>query len=85
MDRYLLTVTLRDDGSSRFSSSNRWGLFPSLALAWKIKNESFLKDYKNLTDLKLRLGWGKTGQQNIMDNDYPYMLTIKSKYWSGCG
>ena len=73
MDRYLLTVTLRDDGSSRFSSSNRWGLFPSLALAWKIKNESFLKDYKNLTDLKLRLGWGKTGQQNIIDNDYPYM------------
>lgn len=85
MDRYLLTFTLRDDGSSRFSPSNRWGLFPSLALAWKIKNESFFKDYKNLTDLKLRLGWGKTGQQNIQDNnDYPYMGVYRISQESAC-
>jgi iron complex outermembrane receptor protein len=70
MDRYLLTVTVRDDGSSRFAEENRWGLFPSAALAWKIKNESFLKDVKGVTDLKLRLGWGITGQQDI-GNDYP--------------
>lgn len=70
MDRYLLTVTVREDGSSRFAKDNRWGLFPSAALAWKIKDESFLKGVKAVTDLKLRLGWGVTGQQDI-GNDYP--------------
>jgi len=69
-ERYLLTFTLRDDGSSRFAKANRWGLFPSVAFAWKIKDESFLKDVKALSDLKLRLGWGITGQQDI-GNDYP--------------
>ena len=71
MDRYLLTFTLRDDGSSRFSKDNRWGLFPSAAFAWKIKEEGFLKDVKAISELKLRAGWGVTGQQNINDNDYP--------------
>jgi len=71
-DKYLLTFTLRNDGSSRFSPDTRWGLFPSAAFAWKINDEAFLKDYKVLTNLKLRLGWGVTGQQNISDNDYPY-------------
>lgn len=74
MDRYLLTFTLRDDGSSRFSKNNRWGLFPSAAFAWKIKEESFLKDVKAISDLKLRLGWGVTGQQDI-GNDYPAQAT----------
>lgn len=72
LDRYLLTVTVRDDGSSRFSSANRWGLFPAAALAWKIKDESFLKNVNAVSDLKLRLGWGITGQQDI-GNDYPYL------------
>ncbi len=63
--RYLLTATVRYDGTSRFSADNRWGLFPSVALAWKIKEESFLRDVKWLSDLKLRLGWGITGQQEI--------------------
>ncbi len=72
MDRYLLTVTIRDDGSSRFASANRWGLFPAAALAWKIKDESFLKNVNAVSDLKLRLGWGITGQQDI-GNDYPYL------------
>lgn len=71
-EKYLLTVTLRNDGSSRFAEDNRWGLFPSAAFAWKINEESFLKDVKALTDLKLRLGWGITGQQDI-GNDYPAM------------
>ncbi len=70
MDRYLLTFTLRDDGSSRFTN-NKWGLFPSAAFAWKIKEEGFLKDVKAISELKLRVGWGVTGQQNINDNDYP--------------
>ena len=72
MERYLLTVTIRDDGSSRFASANRWGLFPAAALAWKIKDESFLKEVNALSDLKLRLGWGVTGQQDI-GNDWPYL------------
>jgi hypothetical protein len=51
--------------------ANQWGIFPSVALAWKIKDESFLKDVEALSDLKLRLGWGETGQQDIVGNDYP--------------
>ena len=70
--KYLLTFTLRDDGSSRFSPANRWGLFPSAAFAWKIKDENFLKDVSWLSQLKLRLGWGVTGQQDIGPY-YPYM------------
>lgn len=71
LDRYVVTFTLRDDGSSRFAKDNRWGLFPSAALAWKIKDEVFFRDIKALSELKIRAGWGKTGQQNIQDNDYP--------------
>jgi iron complex outermembrane receptor protein len=72
LDKYLLTFTVREDGSSRFSKANRWGLFPSAAFAWKIKEESFLKDVKSVSDLKLRVGYGVTGQQNITSSDYPY-------------
>ena len=72
MERYLVTFTLRDDGSSRFSKANRWGLFPAAAFAWKIKDESFLKNVSEISDLKLRLGWGVTGQQDV-GNDYPYL------------
>jgi len=72
MDRYLLTVTLRDDGSSRFAPDNRWGLFPSAAFAWRISDENFLKNSKTISNLKLRLGYGVTGQQDIF-NDYPYI------------
>jgi iron complex outermembrane receptor protein len=81
LDKYLLTVTLRDDGSSRFASGNRWGLFPSTALAWKLKEESFLKNVDWLSDLKLRLGYGMTGQQEINATStistafYPYLPT----------
>jgi len=71
LNRYVLTFTLRDDGSSRFSEDNRWGIFPSAAFAWKIKDEDFLRDVNGISDLKLRLGWGVTGQQNIQGNDYP--------------
>lgn len=84
LDRYLLTFTLRDDGSSRFSKDNRWGLFPSAAFAWKIKEESFLKDVKAVSDLKLRIGYGVTGQQDI-GNDYPaqanYTIASPGSYY----
>ena len=63
LDRYMLTFTLRDDGSSRFAKGKKWGLFPAAAIAWKIKEEAFLKNSKLISDLKLRLDWGITGQQ----------------------
>ena len=66
MNRYLFTFTLRGDATSRFSKDNRWGVFPAVALAWKINEESFLQDAAGwMSDLKLRLGWGKTGQQAV--------------------
>lgn len=70
MDKYLLTVTLRRDGSSRFSKEHRWGTFPSAALAWRISEENFMKGFANLYNLKLRLGIGKTGQQEIDNYGY---------------
>ncbi len=75
LDRYLLTVTLRDDGSSRFSKDNRWGLFPAVALAWKLTEESFIGKSEMVDELKLRFSWGKTGQQDVGGNYYPYIPT----------
>lgn len=72
MDRYLFTATVRADGSSRFSPDNRWGVFPALALAWRMNQESFLKQVDWLDDLKLRLGYGVTGQQDGIGN-YSYL------------
>lgn len=75
LNRYLMTVTLRQDGTSRFPVDNRWSLFPSVALGWKINEEQFMKGFSNLSDLKLRLGYGVTGQQNLNTGDYPYIPT----------
>ncbi|MBI9059046.1 MAG: TonB-dependent receptor [Labilibaculum sp.] len=75
-NKYLLTFTLRRDGSSRFHKDERWGTFPSLAFAWKMKNESFLKNSNLISSLNMRLGYGVTGQQSLSDNDYPYMGTF---------
>ena len=66
MNRYYVTFTLRDDGTSKVA--DHWGLFPSFAFAWKIKDENKFRDIKWLSDLKLRLGWGMTGQQDL--NEY---------------
>ncbi len=74
-DKYLLTATLRDDATSRFDKDVRWGLFPSVALGWKLNQEEFLKGFTKLSDLKLRVGYGVTGQQDITGNDYPYIAT----------
>ncbi len=63
-DKFLLTGSIREDGSSKFNVDNRFGLFPSAAAAWKINEESFLKDSKVISDLKLRIGYGVTGQQD---------------------
>ena len=73
-DKYLITASIRADGSSLFSEDNRWGYFPAVALAWKVKEEGFLKGVDFINDLKVRLGWGKTGQQDITDGTgyFPY-------------
>ncbi|MCM1033408.1 MAG: TonB-dependent receptor [Odoribacter sp.] len=71
-DTYLLTVNLRNDGSSRFSKQHRWGLFPSVALGWKINNLAPLRDKTWLNEWKLRLGWGQTGQQDVQSY-FPYL------------
>ncbi|MDE6716873.1 MAG: SusC/RagA family TonB-linked outer membrane protein, partial [Muribaculaceae bacterium] len=82
-DTYLLTFTLRDDGSSRFSKDNRWGLFPAVALGWKINNMSFMEASQGwLNDFKLRLGWGETGQQDIGQN-FGYLPIYTNSYQLG--
>jgi len=73
--KYLLTATIREDGSSRFSPENRWGLFPSVAVAWLVSDEKFMSDSKMY--LKFRAGFGVTGQQDIF-NDYPYIANYDS-------
>lgn len=78
-DKYMVTATLRADASSRFAKDNRWGYFPSVALAWRLTEEKFLKDNRILSNLKLRLSYGLTGQQDIL-NDYPYMTTFTVSY-----
>lgn len=74
-DRYFLTATIRRDGSSRFGKSNRWGTFPSMSAAWKISSENFFPKDIALHDLKLRLGWGKTGSQASVGN-YDHIQTL---------
>jgi len=72
--KYLLTASFRADGSSRFGQSNKWGYFPSAALAWRIIDEDFLKDIDYLSDLKLRLSWGLTGSTAL--SPYQTLLTL---------
>jgi hypothetical protein len=77
-DRYVMTATFRADGSSKFSEANRYSFFPSFAFAWNAKKESFLKDVDQISNLKLRLGWGMVGNQGVS----PYQtLTIYNSLW----
>ncbi|QKJ28693.1 TonB-dependent receptor [Mucilaginibacter mali] len=79
-DKYLLTGTVRRDGSSRFAAANRFAVFPSGAFAWKIKDESFLKDSKLFSDLKIRVGYGITGQQDGIGNyDYASYYALSNQ------
>ncbi len=71
LNQFLVTATIRRDGSSRFSKESRWGVFPSVALAWKINNAGFMKSVKGLSELKIRAGYGITGNQEI-GRDYGY-------------
>jgi len=68
-DRYILTSTIRRDGSSRFGVDNTWGTFPSAAVAWRITEENFMKGVTSISNLKLRLGWGQTGNSGNQNSD----------------
>ena len=82
-NKYLLTFTLRDDGTSRFSPDTRWGLFPALALGWKISEMDFFESAKStMNEFKLRLGWGITGQQAV-GGYYPYIPVYAQSTSSG--
>jgi TonB-linked SusC/RagA family outer membrane protein len=74
-DRYLFEASARYDGSSRFASENRWGLFPALSAGWRISEESFMKNNAWVSNLKLRASWGQLGNQNIGSN-YPYQSLV---------
>ncbi len=74
-DKYLLTATVRRDGSSKFIEDYQWGWFPSVALAWKISNEEFMAGTSLINNLKLRIGWGMVGNENIPSTAYSYTST----------
>lgn len=82
-DKYLLTATIRDDGSSKFSANDRWVATYSGAFAWKLSNEKFMKNVKPINDLKLRLGYGLTNNQNIREYAYGSTLTTVATALSG--
>jgi len=79
LNRYLFTFTMRADGSSRFAKGHEWGYFPAAAFAWRVKEEAFLKDVEAISDLKFRLTYGKTGQQNI-GYDFYYIPAFTTNY-----
>ncbi len=81
-EKYLATASLRADGSSRFGPDNRYGFFPSGALGWRIAEESFLQDVDAISELKLRLGWGQTGNQEFADY-IPYRIVTKNPNTGG--
>lgn len=78
LDRYFLTGVIRRDGSSRFSKGEPWGNFPSLALGWRLSDETFMKDSKVFNDLKLRAEWGTVGNNAIPENQTQTFLNINS-------
>lgn len=82
-NKYLVTATLRRDGSSRFGSSNRWGWFPSGSVAWRISDETFMKKVPWVSDLKIRAGYGITGNQNIGNYSFASVLQTVQYNFNG--
>lgn len=80
--KYIITLNGRADGSSRFAKENRWGFFPSAAVAWRVSEENFLKNSKVVSDLKFRVGYGITGQQDI-PGLYPYLAVYNQSNNNG--
>ncbi|TDN99048.1 TonB-dependent receptor [Sunxiuqinia elliptica] len=79
-DRYLITTSLRADGSDRFGEDNRWGYFPSFAVAWRVSEESFMKHMEQVDNLKLRLSYGRTGNSNIPQ--FRYMARMGNSFYN---
>ncbi len=84
-ERYMIEATVRRDGSSRFGANNKWGNFPSVSVGWNIKNESFLRDVKWLSAMKLRGSWGINGNDNIGDFRYAVYMNSGNNYVFGSG
>ena len=82
-NKYLLTATIRRDGSSRFGESSRWGWFPSGSIAWRLSDEEFMKDIDWLSDLKIRAGYGITGNQNIGNYSFASVLQTVQYTFNG--
>ena len=80
-NKYILTSTLRYDGSSNFADGYKWGLFPSAALAWRVSEESFLKEVNEISNLKLRLGYGKVGNSNVRAFSYTANMRNVPTVW----
>lgn len=83
LDKYLITASIRRDGSSKFGSANKYGSFPSFAVAWKLGNEEFMKNITFLSSLKLHAGWGKTGSDKIGSWNYVGTVTEYLNYSEG--
>jgi hypothetical protein len=81
-DKYLLTASVRTDGSSRIASANRWGTFKTFSAGWNLSNESFMDDVESITNLKLRAGYGETGNLPAGLNAYANIVSV-NEYASG--
>jgi TonB-linked SusC/RagA family outer membrane protein len=84
-DKYLLSASIRKDGSSRFGANTRWGLFPSMSLGWRIIEENFMKNFTFLSDLKVRGSWGEAGNYNIGDYSAIPLLGVYNYTFNGAG
>ncbi|MFH6965216.1 SusC/RagA family TonB-linked outer membrane protein [Flavobacterium plurextorum] len=80
-DRYFITGTIRRDGSSQFAEENKWDWFPAAGLAWKISSEGFLKENQTINNLKLRAGWGVTGNSTVPNNAYTSVYGTSATNW----
>lgn len=85
MDRYLLTFTARRDGSSYFAKNHKWGIFPSVSAAWRVNQEPFLRDFTALSDLKVRVGYGSVGNENVLGTNSLSMYKSGYNYLFGDG
>lgn len=84
-ERYMVQFTLRRDGSDKFGSNNKWGLFPSVSAGWNVTEEAFMKKVKGLDYLKLRVSWGVNGNQNIDQFAYASLMNGGQNYYFGLG
>lgn len=84
-DRYLFSATARRDGSSYFAENQKWGIFPSMSIAWRISEEAFLKDKTSLSDLKLRIGYGAVGNENVLGTNSMTLYKNGYNYLFGGG